>query len=187
MGAAWRGEGDPAAEGSMSAHDKVTALIEARVQEISDSEGDVVLAVEAAEIINHLRQTDPRSLIDWFSAHAVALIGEQLQTRLALIRRRNRVGVFEHTVRPLQRRYAVEGHVWKRVGDMLRPDWMYLIEERVMLAKASLFDIALAKRVIARLPDDETRTADVLSDLELTQLEGQAQLAADQAVEKFAA
>lgn len=168
--------------------DKVTGLVEAKVEEVLRGErGDVLLSQEAAEIVSYLRRSDPDALIDWFAHHAVALIREQLQTRLARARHSSRVSAFrEHDdVPPLDRRYAVEEHVWRRIGDMLRPDWQYLVAERSQLAVANLFDIALAKSIIQRLPDDETPTREVVDDIELQRLEEMARATAEQAVAAF--
>jgi hypothetical protein len=168
------------------ASDLITEAVEAKVEEILTSESDVLLSEAAAEIVAHARATDPDSLIDWFLDHAIDLIRAQLQARLAMARRGTRIGVFaEHEVKPFERRYAVEGNVWKRIGEMQRPDWQFLAEQRAKLATASLFDIALAKRLIERLPDDTTHTREVVSETELLSLEDQAQRAAERAVTKF--
>jgi hypothetical protein len=168
--------------------EKVTGLIDARVEAITDSSDSVVLSEEAGQIVGYLREHDPDVLIDWFQDHAVTLIREQLQTRLALVRRGTRTGVFDgdkHQARPFQKRYAVEGYVWKPVGEMTRPDWQFLVEERSVLATANLFDIGLAKRMIARLPDDETPTREVVSETELVGLEAEAQRDAEAAIVRF--
>jgi len=172
---------------AIDASSKVTQAIEERVEAITEDSSDVVLGEQAADLVNELRLTDPDALIDWFHSHAVTLIRQQLQARLAIQRRGTRSGVFDNTTtaKPFTRRYAVEGNVWKRIGEMTRPDWRCLIEERTPNALASLFDMALAKRMVERLPDDETRTCEVLSEAEFIKLEDQAQQAAERTVGKF--
>lgn len=169
--------------------DKVNGLIDGMVQAILDAPQDVLLADAAEDIVDELRRTDPEALIDWFLDHAVALIRERLQTRLAVQRRQDRVGVFDtHESRPhLEQRYAVEGNVWRRVGDMRRPDWQYLVEQRSIQIRGNLFDLLLAKLIIKRLPDDVTPTSAVVSEDELHKLEQQAERRAEQAVSKLSA
>jgi hypothetical protein len=167
--------------------DLITELVETKVEEILASEGDVLLSEAAADVVADARQTDADALIDWFSDHAINLIRTQLQSRLAMARRGTRIGVFqEREVKPFERRYATADNVWKRIGEMRRPDWRFLVEQRSKLATASLFDIALAKRLIKRLPDDTTPTHEVVSEAELRSLEDQAQVAAERSVAKFA-
>jgi hypothetical protein len=171
---------------TISPTEKIHGLIEGKVTEIVAEDADVLLSEASIEIVEYVRRTDPDALIDWFWNHAVGLVRQQLQARMAVLRRGTRVGVFqERNVAPFNRRYAVEGHVWRRIGDMCRPDWRYLIDERSQLARANLFDIALAKRMVDRLPDDVTPTKEVVDEAELQRLEREAEKAAQRAVASF--
>ena len=168
----------------------VEQAIHDAAQEISSSAADVVLRDEAMEIVSSLREEHPQALLDYLSNIAVSVVRERLQLRLAGIRVAERKSVFgSETPAPLRtpfdKRYAVDGDAWRRVGDMKRSDWRFLIEARQANAVGSLFDIAVAKRIIAKLPDDSTPTSKVLTVKELVALEQQAQKRAEREVEKF--
>jgi hypothetical protein len=139
---------------------------------------EIVVSTEAEWIIRTLRKRDPDALAGWFEEHLIAILGQHLQVRLASRRRASRVGVSFGGLREVESEFESEtfhtGVSWKVLGDMRRPDWQHVLDDRVMRVKPSLFEIARAKLLIARLPDDETLTRDVVSESELEALDEQA-------------
>lgn len=152
---------------------------------------------EAQRIVDTLRKHNPSSLLDWFEQNMVGVLSSNLQVRLAQARRsaNGTKSVFggggrrgnggDDTQAPppslFDAGFACEGNTWKHAGDMCKPDWEFIIEDRSMRAKASLFDIEYARRIKAKLPDDTTPTRAVLTEAELERMQELAQRKADNA------
>ena len=168
----------------------VEELLDSTVQEIiSGSEGETVLRREAEAIWNELADNHQEELISYLQDNGVSLLREQLRVRLALHRSRSRKAVFSEEdldVHPFQERMAVEGYRWVARGDMLKPDWQFIVDNRCAQAEASLFEVALARLVIKKLPDDVTPTRSVMSEQDMTKMEERALASAQAAVIGFA-
>ena len=175
---------------SAAAEQIVMALVAETVDDIrSRSNGGVVLRQEAQGIWDLLSAEHPEALLAWLLEHGVGLLRQLLAVRLANDRARARRSAFSETgevaAHPFAERVAVNGDRWVQRGDMRRPDWIYLIEQRSTLAEASLFEVALARLVVKKLPNDDVRTRDVLSESELERMEKAAQRRAEASVRKF--
>jgi hypothetical protein len=177
----------------------VEELLDDTVNRIQKSRrSDVLLRKEAENIVAILEEQAPQELLDYFRTHAVELLREKLQLRLAAIRTRERRSVFGGEpgrgerdiedvprVNPFSVRYAIQGNIWRPLGDMLRADWEYIASNRADTAVNSLFEIELAKRMVARLPDETTLTKEVVSEDELEKLTRLARKRAEQTVSRF--
>lgn len=187
-------EADPPSSSS-----SVESLLDEAVSRIqSSSRSAVLLRREAEQIVTELEEKAPGELMAYFRNHAVSLMREQLQLRLAAVRGRERRGVFGQEpgrgdeqidniprVDPFSVRYAVEGNVWRPLGDMTKGDWTYIADNRSDTAINSMFEIAFAKHMAERLPDDTTPTRAVVSEEELDNITRQARARAERAVSRF--
>jgi hypothetical protein len=165
----------------------VEERIDAAVARIMDSGEDFVLREEATALVD---DCEPDALLAYLRRTAISLIGQRIRFRLAALRAAEVRSVFardddDEALSPFETRFAVKGDVWRRVGDMTRPDWEYVAEDRADSARASLFDIALAKSVAAMLPDDITPTRQALNEEEFERLETTALSRAEKTLQRF--
>ena len=176
----------------------VDVMLDQVVERFHKNGGEVNVSKECQRIVTWLQRRDPDALIGWFEEHMLQLLGQRLQVRLACARRKERRSVFaprdqvsgsESTVEPesvFQRGHHCANGNWKPVGDMLRPDWQHVSSDRLARIQLPAWDLMLAKRMIAKLPDDVTRTSAVLSEDEFQREDDLAKAQADRWLKKVA-
>lgn len=133
----------------------VETLIEEVVERLtSNGPTAPVLRTEAERIAG---EVEPEDLVEWARDRVVSMIRERIEVRLALARHENRRsrGVFfaqeeestNDSVQPLSpfsQRYPCDGRAWKRAGDMLTADWLFVANSRTGELKKNYFVVLLA-------------------------------------------
>lgn len=173
----------------------IEGMLQAVVRSVKDGTRTAVSTKsEATRIFQWFSARDPGVILHYLQSEAIDIIAQDLQRKLAHSRqaaKRSAFAAYEAGVPPpptaevFGRQYFCPDGVWRRAADMTAPDWRYLVEDRAMRARASLFEIELAKRILKKLPNDTTPTGSVVSEQQLERLEQQADTAAEKVYQKL--
>jgi hypothetical protein len=150
-------------------------------------------SLEAERIIRWLDRRNPAALQAWADSYLGTLMTDILRRMLqstrsvarahrgeAAFAAYRRTGEMVTTMDALYQ--TPDG--WKRLRDMRKPDWAHVLRQRSQMARASLLEVEFAKRIIAKLPNDEVTTGEVMQLDEIEQALDQAEQAASKVLNR---
>lgn len=145
-------------------------------------QGDYVLPIVSAEIVEGLRATDPDLLAGWLAVNAQRFVGVYVGSveRSARARqasdapRRAFAIAAESDDREALTTFGIhfvvnDGNLRRRLGDMTKADHLYVAERHTDRANAGLFEAAFHKAIARRIPAGKT-TSEVLTEDAYAQL-----------------